>query len=181
MVLTCVYTLVSTFFIYHKGEGMTTLKRRLHILLILLALTTTMRAAQPDRVVTDGHMEHCGDSAFVMLTLNPEKMAVEAGQMMTIRPHLMGADHNVSLPAIHILGRHPYYRYLRGQQLASTNPKRDIYIWEKKRHDDEWQHYAQGLPFRPWMDSCRLVVCHDTSRHLHRGTRGTEETTCEDV
>ena len=44
MVLTCVYTLVSTFFIYHKGEGMTTLKRRLHILLILLALTTTMNA-----------------------------------------------------------------------------------------------------------------------------------------
>lgn len=158
MVLTCVYTLVSTFFIYHEGEGMTTLKRILHILLILLALTTTMRAAQPDRVVADGHMEHCGDSAFVMLTLNPEKMAVEAGQMMTIRPHLIGANHNVSLPAIHILGRHPYYRYLRGQQLASTNPKRDIYIWEKNRHDDEWQHYAQGLPFRPWMDSCRLVV-----------------------
>lgn len=120
--------------------------------------------AQLDKVVEKGKVEHCGDSAFVTLTLSPDEMTVSDKQVMTVRPSLVGTDgNNVSLPAIHIMGRHPYYRHLRGLQLPSTDTKRDIFLWEKRRYDDEWQHYVQGLPFRPWMNRYQLVVTIEIS------------------
>ena len=126
---------------------------------VLLTVTGTTAVAQPSNVVTSGKVEHSGDSAFVILMLDPDEMSVDDKQVMSIRPRLTGMDgHDVSLPAIHVMGRHPYYRHLRGQRLPSTDPARDIFLWEKRCYDDEWRRYVRGLPFRSWMDSCQLVV-----------------------
>ena len=118
----------------------------------------TTVSADVNSMVTRGSVEHDGDSAFVFLTLNPDEIDVGDKEVLSIRPRLEGrGGQRVDLPAIHVMGRHPYYRHIRGQELPNSK-RGDKFFWIKYCYNKENKLYMQGVPFQAWMDSTSLVV-----------------------
>ena len=106
-------------------------------------------------VVSKAEAGRQGDSAQVFLTLNPDMMTVASEEVLTIMPRLVAGGDSVELPAIHVLGRNTYYRYIRHDNLGLILPT-DLVIWEKRRYRPF--AYLKSAPWQPWMDRASLKL-----------------------
>ena len=106
-------------------------------------------------VISKSEAGRSGDSASVYLTLNPEMLTLAPTEVLSIMPKLKAKGDSMELPAIHVLGRSTYYRYLRHDNLGLILPE-DRVLWEKRR----WRPFAylEKTKWETWMDNAVLEV-----------------------
>ena len=96
-----------------------------------------------------------GDSVAVYIRLNPEHLKQSETGVLTIIPRLLAGNDSVLLPAIHVMGRQPYYRYIRHDGMGIVDST-DIVMWDKRRYRPFT--YVQKTAYQPWMDNAVLLV-----------------------
>ena len=124
-------------------------------LIILLTLLTEHAYGQTLGVISKAEAARSGDSARVFLLLNPEMLTVGEKEVLTVTPRLVAEADSVTLPAIHVLGRQTYYRYLRHDNLGLILPDDEV-LWEKRRYRP--YAYLHGATWQKWMDMAVLKV-----------------------
>ncbi len=136
------------------------------VFLLLSTLTALAGWAQETGLTTGATVCHDGDSIFITITLNNDSIGVGDTDILTVRPSLRGREEGQKqlLPAWHIMGRHPYYRHLRGEHLSAVECG-DRVTWEKsirKEREKKMQipanRYFCSAPYEAWMDSTSLEV-----------------------
>ena len=124
--------------------------------IICLVLMATCKAfSQSYGVVDKAEAGRNGDSVEVFLTLNPEMLTVDYREVLTVLPKLVAPDDSLELPAVHVLGRGTYYRYIRHDNLGIILPF-DYVIWEKRRYRPF--AYLETAEWQPWMDRASLKL-----------------------
>ena len=124
--------------------------------LLLLIVASGTASAQSFGVISRAEAGRNGDSAQVFITLNPDMLTVSPTEVLTVTPRLVSArGDSVELPAIHVLGRSTYYRYIRHDDLGLILPT-DFVIWEKRRYRPF--AYLEGVRWQPWMDRASLKI-----------------------
>ncbi len=127
-------------------------------LLMVWSLLVGMKCtvfAQSVNVISKAEAGRSGDSVEVFITLNPEQLSVGANEALTVFPVLVAEAYSLEMPAIHILGRNTYYRYLRHDDLGLVMPS-DQVIWEKRKYRP--YAYLKTEKWQSWMDEASLKV-----------------------
>ena len=128
--------------------------RWIAILAMSMVVFCALRA-QNYGVISKAEAGRNADSAQVFITLNPEMLTVAPQEVLTITPRLVAPNDSLELPAIHILGRSTYYRYIRHDDLGMILPT-DYVIWEKRRYRPF--AYLEMALWQPWMDRASLKL-----------------------
>ena len=128
---------------------------RLLILWTLLWGVFMAVSAQSTDIINKAEAGRHGDSAVVYMTLLPENMQVASNEILSITPRLVGETDSVELPTVRMLGRMPYYRFIRHDSLGIIMPT-DFVIWEKQRYRPF--AYQQAVDWQQWMDRASLKV-----------------------
>ena len=140
-----------------------TLFRYILSVLLLLSATTSFGGTRLPENIEDSLLAgiDCakagrkGDTVSVTLTLRPDRITLSDFQVLTILPSLVAHGDTLLLPAIHMLGRLAYYRYLRHDHLGFIAPS-DYVIWEKRRYRPF--AYAEQRQWQHWMDRASLRI-----------------------
>ena len=102
------------------------------------------------------------DSVQVFVSLKPVQGLVANDEVLTIIPRLVAPADTLTFPAIHLLGRLPYYRYIRHDGMGLILPA-DYTMWVKYQPDDF--AYVQHARWQPWMDRASLLLTILRTRH----------------
>lgn len=138
------------------GTGM----RRLYVLWMLMMIITGYIKAQTPSILDKVDAGRTGDSVQVYIHLNPEQLGQDRTAVLSVIPRIVANTDSVELPAIHVLGRDAYYRYIRHDDLGLINSG-DVVIWEKRRFRP--MHYARGVGYEPWMEKAMLKLVIQTT------------------
>jgi len=125
------------------------------MIMAMLVLMKGTVSGQTSNVISKAEAGRSGDSVEVYITLNPEILTVDADEVLTVFPVLVADVDSLEMPAIHILGRSAYYRYLRHDDLGLVMPS-DQVIWEKKRYRP--YAYLKKGKWQSWMDNASLKL-----------------------
>ena len=83
-----------------------------------LLLLPCVATAQSHGVIRTAEAGKDGDSMAVVITLNPEMLEMADRNTLTITPCIAAEGDTVTLPSIHVMGRVPYYRYVRHDDMG---------------------------------------------------------------
>ncbi len=119
-------------------------------------LLSCVAAAQSFGVIRTAEAGKDGDSVAVVITLNPEMMEMGDENTLTISPCLAAQGDTVALPSIHIMGRQPYYRYVRHDDMGLPVKAGDNVIWEKRRYRPFV--YVNKVGYEEWMLRGALLI-----------------------
>lgn len=125
-----------------------------------MIITTGFIQAQTPSILDKVDAGRTGDSVQVYIHLNPEQLGQDRTAVLSVIPRIVANTDSVELPAIHVLGRDAYYRYIRHDDLGLINSG-DVVIWEKRRFRP--MHYAKGVGYEPWMEKAMLKLVIQTT------------------
>lgn len=111
-----------------------------------------------DASVSDVRIVKASDRMLVSMDITPNgEWKVKSDQAIVLTPKIESEGNTISLPAIRILGRNQYLRYLRN---ASNEASGSLaYISKASKIKDI--HYETSVPYESWMDDCVLVLGED--------------------
>lgn len=118
--------------------------------------------AQSSGVIGKAEAGRVDDTVQVCLSLQPVHDVVADDEVLTIIPRLVAPADTLTLPAIHLLGRQPYYRYIRHDDMGIILPT-DYTMWVKYQPEDF--AYVQHARWQPWMDMASLQLTIQRTRH----------------
>ena len=119
------------------------------MLLSSLLLLSCVAMAQSLGVIRTAEAGRDGDSVAVVLTLNPEMLEMPDENTLTVSPCIAALGDTVVLPSIHVMGREPYYRYVRHDDVGLPVRDGDSVIWAKRRYRPFI--YVNKVKYEEWM------------------------------
>jgi outer membrane protein OmpA-like peptidoglycan-associated protein len=114
-----------------------------------------------ERVQEAAEAGRMGDSVSVVVSLSPLLPEVGANEVVTIVPHLQAAADTVVLPAIHLLGKMPYYRYIRHDDMSLLMPHDRVL--RAHPHQPPFV-YREAVSWQQWMQQAELCLVVRRSR-----------------
>lgn len=138
---------------------------------IIIGTGVTSHAQKPD-IIDKVDAGRVGDSVQVYIHLDAGKLEQNRTAVLSVIPRIVANTDSVEMPAIHILGRDAYYRYIRHDDLGLINSG-DIVMWEKKRFHP--MHYAKCTSYKPWMEKASLKLIIQTTDSCESVVKSTEE------
>lgn len=136
---------------YIKKE---TIARGMMLCGLLLLSCVTM--AQSLGVIRTAETGRDGDSVAVVVTLNPEMLEMPDKNILTLSLCIAAQGDTAELPSIHVMGREPYYRYVRHDDMGLPVRAGDNVIWEKRRYRPFV--YVNKVKFEEWMLHGALLI-----------------------
>ena len=112
--------------------------------------------AQPNSVIRTAEAGKDGDSVAVVITLNPEMLELADENTLTLTPCIAAQGDTVELPSIHVMGRKPYYRYVRHDDMGLPVRAGDNVIWTKRRYRPFV--YVNKVRYEKWMLGGTLLI-----------------------
>ena len=129
---------------------------------LFLLLAATLRvSAQDASIIQRAEAGRMGDSVSVVVSLSPLLSEVGANEVVTIVPHLQAAADTVVLPAIHLLGKMPYYRYIRHDDMSLLMPHDRVL--RAHPHQPPFV-YREAVSWQQWMQQAELCLVVRRSR-----------------
>lgn len=119
-------------------------------------LLPCVATAQSHGVIRTAEAGKDGDSMAVVITLNPEMLEMADRSTLTITPCIAAEGDTVTLPSIHVMGRVPYYRYVRHDDMGLPVMPGDNVIWDKRRYRPFV--YVNKVGYRDWMLHGSLLI-----------------------
>lgn len=138
---------------------------------IIIGTGVTSHAQKPD-IIDKVDAGRVGDSVQVYIHLDAGKLEQNRTAVLSVIPRIVANTDSVEMPAIHVLGRDAYYRYIRHDDLGLINSG-DIVMWEKKRFHP--MHYAKCTSYKPWMEKASLKLIIQTTDSCESVVKSTEE------
>lgn len=126
---------------------------------IIIGAGVTSHAQKPD-IIDKVDAGRVGDSVQVYIHLDAGKLEQNRADVLSVIPRIVANTDSVEMPAIHILGRDAYYRYIRHDDLGLINYG-DVVMWDKKRFHP--MHYAKCVGYEPWMEEASLKLIIQTT------------------
>ena len=130
------------------------------LLLMLCAYVSSVRG-QVAITANDIRVTREADSVRIEadITLSDTKEKIPSDRVLMLMPRLVAENDSAELPLVAVLGRKPYYQYIRGRNPIALST-RDVVIRAKDLQRMAPFRYRKTVKFEPWMDRCFLQLVH---------------------